>query len=1048
MVASSSPPSRQKLVLFCFFLSGTASLIYQVAWAKALGMVFGSTVYAITTVLAVFMGGLALGSDWFGRWSESRRNPLALYGGMELGIAALGAVSLFGLVAVRALYIRIFPSIENWMLAGAALRFSASAVVLFPATFLMGGTFPVLVRGLRADTGQIGKRVSRLYWVNTLGAVAGTVVAGFLLLPALGLERTVLAAVSVNAFAGVIAVHVGREYAGRFAEEGKRKKPQQALAPGQFLLAAFALVGATAMAYEVSWTRLLATMVGSSTYAFTVMLATFLAGIALGSAAFEFWARRGREATLGGFAATQTFTAAAALGFLGSLPRLPEVIADVLRSTKPSFHGLILAQCLTSGLAMLPAAFLFGFNFPLVTALIVGSREGAPGESATAGRAYAANTCGAIAGAIAAGFWLLPQIGAFRLVGVAAGVNLVLAIMLSLHNNKRLALALGVNFALAGGITFVVLSGAFYNRALATFGAELYSFMHTRTLTIAEMAETLDVPFAEDGPNATVAVLRAEKYLALRINGKVDASNLDTRTQLLLGHLGPFFHSRPRRALVIGFGSGMTLAALARYPEFEQLDCVEIEPAVVRAAPYFESLNNGVLRDPRVHIILDDARNYLATTRERYDVISSEPSNPWMAGVAALYTDEFYRAAVARLRPGGLFIQWLHAYSMYPEDLKMIFNTFTSQFPRASLWRAQTSDFLLLGQIDFSPLSLNRLRELWSRPELQSDFRALGLSRPEGLLAYHRLDDADVRRLAQGGLRNTDDRTRLEYDAPRGLYAEDMIDKNVAWVWSYRSSVLPHDVDFSDEGAALVGMAETSLAFDDLEPADTFLRQLEQAHPSAQSLLLRGELQLKKSQFEPAKSSFRSALEMTPGSAEAQAGLGIALLESGDPSGAEESFQAALKQEPRQQRALQGMVLVRVAAQNWDEAARWQRESLSVDPHPVCNEYVRLGRYELRAGDISQGEKDLAQALDHDPYCNSAHRTLAELAINRKNWGEAKRHLESIVRYAPEQDPTVYAALAGVDRALGDGAGAREALQKGLRIFPDDPNLKRLAARE
>ncbi|MFY9528809.1 MAG: fused MFS/spermidine synthase [Candidatus Acidiferrales bacterium] len=1048
MAGPSSAPLLQKLVLSCFFLSGVAGLIYQVAWAKALGIVFGSTVYAVTTVLAVFMGGLALGSDWLGRWSETWVDPIAQYGRIELGIAALGGLSLLGLAAVRILYLRVFPAIEDWMLARAALRFSASAAVLFPAAFLMGGTFPVLVGGLRDGTGRIATRVSRLYWVNTLGAVTGAVVAGFFLLPGLGLKRTVLTAVLLNALAGVIAVRLGREHPEETVSDAGRAKRSQPLAPREFLLAAFAVVGATAMAYEVSWTRLLSTMFGSSTYAFTVMLATFLAGIALGSVAFEFWARRGHGATLGSFAATQTLTAAAALVFLVSLPRFPEVISGVLRSTHPSFHGLILAQCFTSAFAMIPAAFVFGFNFPLVTALVAGSREAALGESAAVGRAYAANTFGAIAGAMMAGFWLLPQIGAFRLAALTAAVNLVLAVVLSFRSNKRLALALAINFALAAGMVFVVVSGAFYDRALATFGAELYSFMHTKALTIAEMANTLDVPFAADGPNSTVAVLRAENYLALRIDGKVDASNLDTRTQLLLGHLGPFFHGRPRRALVIGFGSGMTLAAMARYPEFERLECVEIEPAVVRAAPYFESLNQGVLRDARVHIIVDDARNYLTTTRERYDVISSEPSNPWVAGVAALYTEEFYRTAAARLHPGGLFIQWLHAYSMYPEDLKMIFSTFASQFPRTSLWRAQTSDFLLLGQIDSSPLTLDRLRDLWTRPELQSDFRELGLRHPEGLLAYHRLDDADLRRLAQGGLRNTDDRTRLEYDAPRGLYAEDIIDKNLAWVWSNRSSLLPRDVAFGDEGTALLGMTETSLALDDLERADTFLQRLEQAHPSAPSALLRGELQLKKSQFEPAKSSFQSALQMTPGNAEAQAGLGMARLESGDPSGAEASFQAALRQEPRQPRALEGMVLVQVAAQNWGEAARWQHERLSADPGPGCKEYVRLARYELRAGDLSQGEKYLAQTLDRDPYCNAAHRTLAELAINRRDWTEAKAHLESIVRYAPEQDPAVYGALAGADRALGDDAAAREALGKGLRIFPDDPNLKQLAPRQ
>ena len=205
------------------------------------------------------------------------------------------------------------------------------------------------------------------------------------------------------------------------------------------------------------------------------------------------------------------------------------------------------------------------------------------------------------------------------------------------------------------GLIAVITSNVFYYRALATFGAALYYPIHAKGVSLKEMAETNDVLFAADGPNATVAVIQSEDYLALQIDGKIDASNLDTRTQLLLGDLPAIFHSHPRRVLVIGFGSGMTLAALARYSEIERLDCVEIEPQVIRAARHLEKLNGGVLQDPRVHLILDDARNFLATTRERYDVISSEPSNPWIAGIANLYTSEFYRECRRASRAGRAF---------------------------------------------------------------------------------------------------------------------------------------------------------------------------------------------------------------------------------------------------------------------------------------------------------------------------------------------------------------------------------------------------------
>ena len=640
-------------IFLCFFLAGAAGLIYQVAWSKALGLVFGHTVYAIATVLAVFMGGLALGSAWLGRWCERQANPVAVYGWIELAIAATGAISLGGLAGVRALYVWAHPLAATSTAALLALRFLGAALVLLLPTFLMGGTLPILVHGLTRASAELAARLSRLYWVNTLGAVGGTLAAGFVLLPALGLRLTVGVAVALNTFAGAVALLLART--GSSAAPTTVAKEDADVAPRapRLLLVAFALVGATAMAYEIAWTRLLSTILGSSTYAFTLMLGTFLAGIVLGSMLFEAWAAR-RTVRPETFAATQTLTALAALGFLIFFAELPRVVPPILRHSGESFPGLVLAQIVTCSLAMLPAAVVFGFNFPTVVLLIAGSGEGSTGHAARVGRACTANTLGAICGATLTGFFLVPRLGAYRVVALAAAANLLIALFLELRGATRDAsparrhpAALAANFALAVALGTVAFSGIFYNRALATFGTVLHWNLYEGRLTLEETAETTDVIFAADGLNASISLARTEDYLALRTNGKVDASNHDRGTQLLIGHLGAIFHPAPRRVLVIGFGSGMTVSAVARYPEVERIDCVEIEPAVIEAARYLEPLNRGVLRDPRLRVHLDDARNFLLTTRERYDLIISEPSNPWIAGVAALFTDEFYCAARA-----------------------------------------------------------------------------------------------------------------------------------------------------------------------------------------------------------------------------------------------------------------------------------------------------------------------------------------------------------------------------------------------------------------
>src|SRR5579872_3296773 len=587
-------PSSRRFVLpgllLCFFLSGTAGLIYQVAWSKALGLIFGHTAYAVATVLAVFMGGLAAGSAWLGEWGERSDRPVALYGLIELGVAASGAVSLAGLTGVRALYVAAYPLVAGHGATLLALRFVGAAVVLFLPTFLMGGTLPVLVRGLARYSAELGTRLARLYWVNTAGAVVGTLAAGFLFLPTLGLRQTLGVAVALNLLAGGLALRLSRRERAATAEATPPAMPEKYAAPPQesniassampapFLYICFALVGATAMAYEIGWTRLLSTQLGSSTYAFTLMLATFLTGIVLGSAIFERWNRR-HQIAAATFALTQTFTALTALAFLISFPYLIEVLPPILRATHESFRGLVFAQFATSALAMLPAAVVFGFNFPAVVLLIAGPQSNSTldpdlgARSNIVGRAYAWNTLGAILGAMATGFWLLPSLGSFHLLAATAAVNLVLAAAISAAAVPRRLLSIAVNVALLIAVGFIRFSSYFYDPAVAAFNTVMYWNLYDRPLTLRENAHLVDIVYFADGLNATISVARTSDYISLRTNGKVDASNQDKTTQLLVGHLGALAHP-PRRVLLIGFGSGMTASALASYPELERLDIV------------------------------------------------------------------------------------------------------------------------------------------------------------------------------------------------------------------------------------------------------------------------------------------------------------------------------------------------------------------------------------------------------------------------------------------------------------------------------------------
>ncbi len=1049
-----SLPRRTVLggLLLCFFLSGAAGLIYQVAWGKALGLVFGHTAYALATVLAVFMGGLAAGSAWLGRAGDRSARPIALYGWIEMGIAVTGAASLLGLAGVRAAYLAAYPSVAAHGSLLLILRIFGSALVLFLPTFLMGGTLPILVRGLTRSSSEVGTEFARLYWVNTAGAVAGTLAAGFVILPTLGLRTTIGIAVAINLIAGVFALSLSRKVpvsttisAQPTPEPTPESQPSSEEASSRFLLVSFAIVGATAMAYEIGWARLLATQLGSSTYAFTLMLATFLIGIVLGSALFGVWSRRYRV-NYSTFALTQTLTAVAAFSFLIFFSRSIEILPPILQAAHGSFQGLVTAQFILCMLAILPAALVFGFNFPAVTMLIAG-RQMFPGSGSAkiVGRAYAWNTFGAIIGALATGFLLLPRLGSFRLLAATAGVNLALAALLSVVNAPRAMFAFAGNLLLLVAVAVIGFSNFLYDPAVAAFNTVLYWNQADRPLplTLREKARLMDVVYFKEGLNSTITVTQTDDYISLRTNGKVDASNHDTSTQLLLGHLGALARP-PRRVLVIGFGGGMTLSAVARYPELERLDCVEIEPAVLGAAPLLKQLNRGVLEDPRVHIIFDDARNFLFTTQQKYDLIVSEPSNPWISGVAALYTREFYSAAQERLAPGGVFVQWVQTYSLFPEDLRMVLATFLSEFKGATLWHGDPPDLLLMSQTPPAAEMLRRTQEMFANPGLRDDYKQLGIEQPAGLYGFYMLDDAGLRNFSAGARLNTDDLTLLEYDAPRSLLVQGLEANNRRDIFLSRKDVLPADFPSDLRDAAVAAAALTSLNAHDMDGADKFARALEKRPLTAEIATVQGRVALAHSDFEGASRAFDAALTMDPNSIEASWGRAETDRRLGNPGKAYQGFLHILERDPGHLQSLESLKQLAKDSSHWPEAEYFQLKLITSDPHASAGAYADLAELFLRVGDLDLAYKAMQDCLSRDPYNFQTRINFAELLSRQKKWAEARKNLEFVKRHFPDGDAETYALLYEVDNAMGDPRGAADAVRFGLRIFPENSDLLRL----
>jgi spermidine synthase len=457
---------------------------------------------------------------------------------------------------------------------------------------------------------------------------------------------------------------------------------------------------------------------------------------------------------------------------------MPDLVLAILKRTSPSADGALLTQVTLSFLAMIVPTTIIGATFPCAVQLCA---RALPRLGRDVGQVYSANTAGTIAGALTAGFLLIPWLGAETSMIAAAGLNIavggaVLAASAPVGSARRrtVAIPLVVLFAIA----IVILPR--WDRRVMMGGAAIYvkqfAFAANPAQSFRAAAASRQLLLYREGINATVAVERTDRITALKVDGKVDASNgVDMMTQVMLGHLPVLLHTHPERVLVIGLGSGVTVGAVAQHPAVKEIDVVEMEPAVIEASKFFARENRNVLRDPRVRAVVGDGRNFLLAGEKRYDIISSEPSNPWMAGVANLFSLEFYRLARSRLAADGIMVQWVHGYSLFPAEFKMILNTFRQVFPHATLWRTLSGDYFLVGRssplaIDYALLS----ERFTGSATVAQDLAAFRLDSPLDLLTLFLLDEADLARFAAGAAQNTDDRPLLEFAAPKALYADTM----------------------------------------------------------------------------------------------------------------------------------------------------------------------------------------------------------------------------------------------------------------------------------
>lgn len=791
-------PFRSVIGLFLF--SGATALIYEVIWVRYLGMAFGSTTYSITTVLAAFMGGLALGSLWIGRFVDRPgQRPLRIYALLEAGIGLFGLASPW----IFDLFVHVGPSLlpdaalENAE-EGLAIKFAAGFLLLLLPTTLMGGSLPALSRFLIRHPDGIKRQLGMLYSVNTAGAVAGALLAGFLLLYTLGLTATLVWTALVNLAIAGIAWRLDRRY-GVAAAEGD--VADVGVQPDRFvgsrmrlvLYGAFLVSGGLAMMYEVLWSRLLVQVIGSSTYGFTMILIAFLIGLAGGSYLISrFIARERLNATL--FAMLQAGIALGAFLLIPLLGWLPEAILAVFRAGYAEYWQVAGASFGLVLLLVLPATLCMGATFPVVAHMITKS-EGSLG--ADIGRAYFFNTFGAILGTVAAGFVLIPLLGALPSMRLAIMANLLLSVAV-VWAAVRLGHGIPRNRAVMATALSLL---AFWPVWKSDFSSDLSAIcvaVYGRDLAQDKDKEPLGgFRFEKEGVNARVSVRQAYDHRFLQVNGKADASTgPDMSTQLLLGLLPTLYHTNHGRAFMVGYGSGVTARVLAEERPDDRLDLAEIEGAVVEAGKYFEDINHRVESMANVRVIYNDARNFLSGSPQRYAMVISEPSNPWLAGIAGLFTHEFYRLVAEHLEEDdGIFVQWVQMYSLSPENTRMILRTMLDVFPYAEVWESIPGDLIVVASR--RPLTL---RSDW-REQLTADAGRWGeyaerlwLTHPHELLAHRRgAVGQDVESLSER--RNSDDVPHLEFTAPWSLY-DDTVPENRLWL----SRFFPEGEELEDAG--------------------------------------------------------------------------------------------------------------------------------------------------------------------------------------------------------------------------------------------------------
>ena len=986
------------LPALALLLSGFASLTYQIVWVRRFAVVLGTTNAALTLVLAMFLGGLGLGALLAGR------------SGGKLGAARLGRrfllleIGAAGFAAGLPLYLGgTLPLARLGDPGSGAFLLTAvlSSLFLLPAATLMGATLPTLTalgRRIR-DRGE-GRAAGWLYAANTAGALAGSVAAARLLIPELGLGGATLCGVAANLAAGILV----------FARFGRSPAPgpsDAVRAPWFGARALFpfggiaALSGFAAMAAEIGWARLAALLFGPTIYTFACVIAAVILGVALGSAAAARLTGRpgaGRAASPRFWLAVVQLVGAAAsavVAWFGSGLVLP--VGGLIAQSAGDVPHLLNLQFLGTAAVLLLPGLAFGATFPLAVAGAAASANDSAREAGRAtGTIYATNAGGNVLGALAAGFLLIPWLGIEAALLAAVLAQLVAAFLASPRIlTLALAGALGAfGFTATGSWDWEALTGGLYRVAPQMETSRHRDFLRKGRLR-----------FLDQGASATVTVKEVAGELSLAIDGKVDATDgPDMLTQRLLAHLPLLLHPAPESVFIVGHGSGVTAGSALRH-EVARVAAAEISPEVAMASRLFEASNGAPWADERFALLEVDARNQLLLDRDAYDVVISEPSNPWMSGVSALFTVEFFELARSRLTDGGLFCQWIHLYNLAEEDLRTVAGGFTDVFPETALFVLHDGDALLIGSKGAFPAAPQPVIE--ERIErLADELAPYGITGFGALRAWLTATSPALDAWAREAPRHRDDHPILEFRAPLSVHAATAFrNRRALEGLAGEPAFGPFGPAAAPDARILAGRAGALLSAQNPDWAFEIARQavaLDPGERSGADALVRGALA--SGRAEEGAATLRAALAAVPDDGVAEAGLTVALARLLLRAGQPENAAAVLEDGPA--------------------TLAEDREAL-----------LLATEVQVERGDPDSAEALVLTVLQADPRDAEAAAWLAELSVRGGRAEEAAERAAAILAERPGTGRALLVRAVALAE-LGRTAAAREAFGALVRENP------------